>query len=514
MNKLDFEKEISNKKIFVYIIFIMTGGFLCRYIFTPFEVPLILDSLQYFWYGIDLSTTGKFPLDYDLTNNMWPTFLSPLFSILDSTNYMDYMNLQRYVTMIFSIVTSIPIYFLAKRFVGRNIALIAPIMFIFEPRIIYNSIAGITEPMFIFCIVSTFALFFSGKKKMVMCSFILLGLSCLVRYEALVLIIPMTILLFFKFRNNKFKILYPVLAVIIFLIVITPMSIIKTETMGYDGIFSHVIGGGEVVVRDSINLDPTGQQFHPITGIEKFLRLFVWTMIPTYIIFLPLGFFYFLKNKRTEKTELIILGIFSLVPAFYAASRGIEDTRYYFIFYPLFIIFSLYFIEWIKDKWKIKYIKFACVGLILISSCIFLIIKDDSEYKSEVFHVVKQNFSEMKVINDIHPYSPYFRAMPLHVSESFPLDRDKLIEDILILPVDDFDSIEELFESEDGSKITHLIIDDSPSRKDFLRELFRDETKYPFLEKNYDSIGEGLKYHVKIFKFDPQKFINLNEEVK
>ena len=161
---------------------------------------------------------------------MWPTFLSPFFFILDSQNYLDYMNLQRNISIIFSVMSSIPIYFLAKKFLPSTIALIAPIMLIFEPRIILNSTSGITEPIFLFFIISSFTLFFNKNKKYVLSSFVLIGLACLSRYEALVIVFPMIIILFFRLKNEKYRSVYPILAIVIFLIVITPMSIIKKSS--------------------------------------------------------------------------------------------------------------------------------------------------------------------------------------------------------------------------------------------------------------------------------------------
>ena len=215
-------------------------GLIFRYIFFPYDIPLILDSSGYFWYAIDTKLLLNFPSNHDLPNNLWPTFLSIFFIFTDSENFMDFMNIQRNLSIFFSVLTVIPIYFLAKKFFKQEIAIIAPLIFVLEPRIIANSLTGVTEPMYLFFVVSTLALFFSNNKNLVLSSFVLAGIFCLVRYEGLMMIFPMIFFIFYRYRKNKKKILYPIIAIIIFLIIITPMSLIKTETMGYDGIFSHV----------------------------------------------------------------------------------------------------------------------------------------------------------------------------------------------------------------------------------------------------------------------------------
>ena len=167
MDTLIFGQSLSKTKIFFYFCLIISGGFIFRYIFFPHDIPLSFDSLLYFWYGIDMSVTGNFPVAGATanvnplgTNNLWPTFLSLFFSMLDSNNYLDFMFMQRNLSIFFSVLTAIPIYFLARRFFRKEIALIAPLFFIFEPRIVENSMLGITEPMFVFFVVSTLALFF------------------------------------------------------------------------------------------------------------------------------------------------------------------------------------------------------------------------------------------------------------------------------------------------------------------------------------------------------------------
>ena len=520
LSVLIFDKNLSKTKICFYFCLIISGGFIFRYIFFPFDIPLVLDSLSYFWYGIDLSITKNFPT-YDIPNNLWPTFLSLFFSLANSENYLDFMFIQRNISILFSVMTSIPMYFLAKRFVKRDIALIAPLFFIFEPRIIENSLTGISEPMFIFFVVSTLALFFSTQKKLILFSFVLAGIFCLVRYEGLMLVLPMFGIMFFRFKKEKKDLVYPISAIGIFLLVIMPMALIQMDTLGYDGIFSHIGDGANLVVKDSFfSTEPETVKFFPEIGLPTLLKFLGWGLIPSYIIFLPIGVFFFFKNKDNKKIQLIIIGLFAIIPAFYAYSRGIADVRYLFVIYPILIIFVLNCIDWLRTKLPNKYnFKIIIIVFLIATSFIFLNFKDDNEHNREVFTIISENIEGMKVVNYLNPdVTSYFSSAILHNESDFPKTQDSIGKNIRILNIDSYNSIDELLKSEyfideygrdidkDSRKITHLIIDNSPTLKDFLKELYENETKYPYITKVYDSADHDYHYHIKIFKINYEKF--------
>ena len=520
MDRLIFHENLSKIKICFYFCLIISGGFIFRYIFFPFDIPLSLDSLSYFWYGIDLSVTKSFPTTHDLANNLWPTFLSLFFSLTNSENPLDFMFIQRNLSIFFSVMTSIPMYFLAKRFIKKEIALIAPLFFIFEPRIIENSLVGVTEPMFIFFVVSTLALFFSNQKKLILFSFVLAGIFCLVRYEGLMMVIPMFIIMFFRFKKEKKDLIYPMSAIGIFLLVIMPMSLVQIDTQGYDGIFSHVGAGANVVSQDVFNVDPEHTKFFPQLGLTTFLKLFGWILIPSYIIFLPIGIFYFFKNRENKKIELIIIGLCAIIPALYAYSRGIADTRYLFVIYPILIIFVLNCIDWLIRKWSRKYnFRIMIIIFLIITSFFFLNFKDENAHNREVFAIISKNIEGMKVVNNLNlGVSSYFSPAILHNENDFPKTEDSIRKNVLILDIDNYNSIDELLKSEhfidkygnhideDKRKMTHLIIDNSPMTKGFLKELFENETKYPYITKIYDSKYDGFSYHIKIFEINYEKF--------
>jgi hypothetical protein len=176
--KLDF--FIKNPLVSLVIIGVI--GLAIRMFYFPFGVPLILDSLNaYFFYATDTSILGHLPTDFVIANNGWPIFLSFFFSIFRFDNAFDYMALQRGITISLSVLTIIPVYFLCKKFFDKPYALVGAAIFALEPRIIQNSLLGLTESLYILMISITLCLFFSSNKKITYISFAIIALASIVR---------------------------------------------------------------------------------------------------------------------------------------------------------------------------------------------------------------------------------------------------------------------------------------------------------------------------------------------
>ena len=105
--------------------------------------------------------------------------------------------------IIISSVTFISVYLLCTRFVGKTYALISCSIFAFEPKLILNSFLGTPESAYIFMISIMLWLFFSNKLRNIYISFCILGLISLIRYEGLLLIIPLSVMYFIKMRDKK-----------------------------------------------------------------------------------------------------------------------------------------------------------------------------------------------------------------------------------------------------------------------------------------------------------------------
>ena len=73
--------------------------------YFPYGIPITMDGLVYFKYAIDVSILDSLP-QTSLTNNGWPTFLSFFFSNVNSENFLDYMTVQRIVSISISIPDS------------------------------------------------------------------------------------------------------------------------------------------------------------------------------------------------------------------------------------------------------------------------------------------------------------------------------------------------------------------------------------------------------------------------
>ena len=107
-----FESKITQKTIGILLCIIIIAGISFRLIFSHIELPLNFDNLQYFLHAIDYSL--REPTILKIHNPGWPLFLSLFFTIFDSNNYLDFMALQKIISIIISSLTVIPIYFLGK----------------------------------------------------------------------------------------------------------------------------------------------------------------------------------------------------------------------------------------------------------------------------------------------------------------------------------------------------------------------------------------------------------------
>jgi hypothetical protein len=521
-NKL--EGKISKLQLSIILSGIIISGLIIRGYYLPNEIPLTLDGLIFFWYANDIAILNSLPKDYSPANNGWPIFLSFFFKLINSTNFMDYMFLQRIVSIVLSSLTVIPIYFLAKKYFSKKIALIGCTLFIFEPRIIQNSILGISEPLFILLVTSSLVCFLQQQKKIIILSFVLISFASIVRSEGIILLIPFVILYGIKFRKSK-KVFYEIpILILVFILIILPISMYRVEVNGNDSLLSRIPN-----IFDQPNelqqnaVEENIQNSQKTDNIKNIIFLIGWASIPFYIILIPYGIYQIIRHKNSGNRSLLTILFFISIPAIYAISF-LPDTKYLLILYPILSVISLFSVKKYFNKFSHKNIGLiGLIGLILISSIVFLEIKKiDVNHEYESIKIAKIVSEKTEIINQYTMESGYLPIVGIQELKEFPILKnnfEQLGNDLKhcysihdcknIIHIESYNIIEFLENSKEKN-ITHLVIDDKEKRRvPFINDIFKNEDKFPYLTKIYDSDNDGFSYHVKIFKINFEKFSEL-----
>ena len=489
----------------LFLLGVIIAGFIIRINYVYDDIPLTLDAFRYFLLGIDVSLLGNFPDDYNKTNSGWSLFLALIFQSSNSNNYLDYMMMQKISSVIFSVITAIPLYFLAQKFFRKEIAMVGVCFFIFSPFMIENSILGINDSLFIFLLTSFLAMFFSKKKIIILGSFIVLGFSTIVRYESLLLIFPSVIVFLYRYRDDKNFQKYIIIGVILFLLVITPMALWKSQMGVPDGIVSHLSSGASTVINEN-SVNSTSEDrvdfLRGIINLPKFLGI---SLLPLIFIFVPYGIIPLLKKQNNNFRYLVLFGIVSCIPAFYAYSRGFEEIRYMLFISPVLIVASLFLIEKLNEK--IKKNNLLLIGLMLlivISSVIYVDFRQtDYEREKEVLKIAEFVSKLDGKSNDYGSEAYYVEVMDLNRNE-FPVLSSQINFKSKIVLLEGNTIIEKVNDAR-IKEVSYLIVTDNNPDKIFL-DIYDNEEDYTYLEKIFDSEENNSTFGVKIFKINFIKF--------
>ena len=526
--------ENSTKKPIVFLVLIAFAGLLLRLQYFPHDVPLFNDSQGYFWYAIDMSMLNQLPPGHSLINNGWPSFLSLIFQQMDSSNFLDYHNMQRFVGVVFSVATIFPVYLLCSRYFKKSYSLLGATLFIFEPKLIENSFIGTPESMYIFLMAVLLFLFLSTNFKKIYLAFTIAALLTLVRYEGLLMIIPLSVVFFIRFRRQKKDLIKYTICISIFILILVPMAYLKNETAGQDGFVSH-IAAGPMYYQASIQENTSTLTDFLYLGSINLIKYLGWAQIPSFIIFVPLGIILIFKDIDYKKIIIILSILIMLIPAFYGYSRGFQEIKYLYVLYPIFCVLACFTFKLLVEKFNRKNLIFCVIiGGIILSSVVFTEWKSmDREHYLEAYEILTElPQKEMKINQEFGTYGgeiTYFHWIRLHDVDEFPILKKELPQSKItytkrpqIYGEDvmkdqkaqeyhniEIDNLRDYFQVLEKQKITHLILDQvvigqliNDELRFHLRDIFSHENKYPFLVKEYDSKENGFNYHVKLFKID------------
>jgi len=502
-------KILSQTKILIPIIIV--SSILVKLYYLPFELPLTSDGFTYFEFAVETSILNQYP-EIVLPNDGWSLFLSFFFSILPSSNVIDFMNLQRLISVGLSTLTIIPVYFIAKRFVSNPYTLVAVLIFAFEPRIIENSILGVTEPLYIFLSAVVLWLFLSNESKKIYLGFLFVALVTIVRTEGIVLFFAISIIFLFRNKIKKLAIKEYLISISIFLATLIPILLIRIEKTGYNQIFDRIgFYSSNVIIESS---SENSGIYYFTEGITNFIKFLGWDLIPIFIFCVPIGFFIMLKNRNWDNLTIIFSTIILLIPIYYIYSAGVNDSRYFYILYPIFCIYFVVGLNKIVNKRKNeKFILIVIMIIIISGSLIFTDYrKMDIVHENNIIAVTDIIMEKTEVVNEFWPESRYIPIKKISNLEIFPISIFELNYHPKLI-YEKTETLEKYLELGITNGLTHLIVDekDHPTyRMLFLKDIFDNEDKYPYLLKIFDSKNDDNEYRVKIFKIDYEKFERLS----
>ena len=525
--------KIVNEKIknftehpILFLSFVGIIAALLRFQHFPYDIAITLDGLEYLAYAFVTSKEGHFPQGWQFSTNGWPSVLSVFFSLFPDREFMDYVNVQRCLTLIISISTIFPMYLLGTRFFSKQLSLLCAIILVLHPMIIKNSISGLPEPLFILLGILTLYFFLSSNSKSIYASFATASFMAIIRYEGLLALIPLSGIFFMRFKINRNSITKYFLCLSIILLILLPTAFFRIEATGRDGMLSHVLGGPNFISKHLIQGEPEIERNHIVMHkVDKFLfdgvlntiKYLGYALIPNFICLIIISFIIITKKRKQWSLNYKIITILAftitfLIPAFYAYARGFDDPKYLFIIFPIFSLLSVYSMKKISIRFsrpQIVLILFLFVNI--VASGIYLEFDSiDNSHEKEAFLIAKQIVEIANGVNGYPPETRYIKSAELLQTWPNMPTTDAyghLVFRIVRVPVEGFNSLEEFIHSSEDLGLTHLVLDGKPTREKFLNDVYHNEKQYPYLLKVYDSHDQGFSYRVKIFKINYDNFV-------
>ena len=216
------------------------------------------------------------------------------------------------------------------------------------------------------------------------------------------------------------------------------------------------------------------------------------------------------KGKLSNFLILFSIVLVLLIPAFYAYSRGFQDVKYLLAIFPIFCIFSSFFIKNITEKIKFKKLFLILISILVVSSTVGFIEYKNSDYVNQVeaYEVAKEITKLTKVITYYSQGGYLDSTKTIEVNE-FPILRKETSPTLLLYP-DNYETFQEYISNNKEKGLQYVIVDKGDWRSKFLDDVFQNEESYPYLHKIFDSKDIGYKnYHAKIFKINFDEFNTL-----
>ena len=551
---------ISKKNIIFILIIIATISLGFKLYTVDFTVLPGEDVFGWTLFGI-ANSNGDFT-EHPRKTLGWPIFMSPFFNLVDSNNFLDYVNITRVLGLILSTITIIPMYLLSRKFFDVKYSLCATGLFAFEPHLNYVAGQGMTEPLYILAIIISLYFMLQKNSNYSYLSFLTIGLLWWIRWQGIIMLLVATIILFRNFKKTPKLFLKYFACIAICLVVVSPMLVERYEQFGdplyfsqslrlFTGEYASILGanllGFEYSAFDYIDDHGFGKfvENFVLMGIYNMFLVLFKMSFPYLIVFLPFGIIFSLRAFDQEKKYIQsnwILILITLVPfIFYFAI--LPEKRFIYHVYPFLIILAIIPLQRLieyglstfsyNDRQK-KIVLVGIMGAVLVSSCFYTLrydlpdpvlndekilfadilskkfegkILDGGNTLQGLTYVNITNppgiFKQYKHIQDMESQNPYMGYTGFNK------------KNINLIPVTLYaKSLEDFIDVSYEYGLKYISINKDGVEDVFypyLDEIYENEKKFPYLVKVFDTEHEEFeKLKAKVFEIDYKEFYHLN----
>ena len=549
-------KEISKKSIVLFLIIIATISLGFKLYTVDFTVLPEEDTFGYVLRGI-AHNNGDFT-EHPRKTLGWSIFISPFFNMIDSNNFLDYVNIARGIGIGISIITIIPMYVLARKFFDAKYSLCAVGLFAFEPHLNHVSGLGMTEPLYILATILSLYFILNKNSNYSYLSFLTIGLLWWVRWNGIVMLLIASIIFFTNFKKTPKLFLKYFACLAICLIVVSPMLIERNEQYDSPFFFSQserVFTGEYTTIMADNMLDVENSAFDYIDDhgfgkfIEKFVFLGIYNLffvlfkmsLPYLIFFLPFGILFSLRSFDQEKKYIRSNWILILISlsAFIFYFAILPEKRLIYHVYPFLIILAAIslqrFIEYGLPIFSFteKHKKICVVGImcvVVISSGLYTLRYESpdpilSNEKVLLAEILENKFSgkildagyTLKGLHYVHVTDPLDAFKNYKISQDpgayYLFEFNK--ENVNLMPTVLYaKSLEDFIDVSYEYELNYISINKNGVTDIFypyLNEIYENEDKFPYLIKVFDTEREGFeKLKAKVFEINYEIFYELN----
>ena len=539
------------KTIFFCLAIIVVISIPLKLYTVDFSIPSHTDDFEYILNAIQYSE-GDFFISQK-KNPGWSLFLTPFMSIINSSDFLDYSNFVRVLTITISTITIFPMYVLARKFFNEKYSVIAASLFAFEPHLNYNSGTAFSEPLLILVLITSMIFILHNKTKYHYLAFIFAGLCWWVRLEVIYPVIAIILIYFVVHRSKSNSLRNFSIGIVFLLITISPLFI--QRDLQFDDPF-YVWYGGTILAGDYAELLTSPEdagitdfvEKHGIlglmdrfaNGLTNLFNVLFRILYPYLFILIPFGVLFSLrpidqKLKNIKANWIMIIIIISILIIPFAI---VDERRFLFPLFPFLIILSTIPIQRVTN-YGLNTFSFnerqKSIFLVTVVSVVLLLSSTFTMGIGEFGYGLPNSALEREKVKFTEYLVENFDGRIL---------RDEVVNDYLAyvnLTSDDNDfktfksprgnnpypdlyepgkvvwlsvngkTIEELITNGETRELKYIgILEKGSYFFPFLNDLYYNEEKYPYMEKIFDSDEMDYKeFKIKAFEIDYKKFHEL-----